>query len=1357
MSFKTTLTLLAVAVVGGLAWLLIGLLRSGAPANPTLDVLKKELTPESITRVEVSRGDRLVLLDKTGGEWALPGKWPVREPEVKQLIGTLTGLQSRFAPVPVGDSTNLKKYGLDHPLHVKVHAGGTDYKLDFGEGTDENNRFSRPTYLRLNDGPEVVRLAPGLYGLLAREQEHFMKRRLFDAERVTVKDGETSEKVEQLDAKSVAVKGQGNTSYTLARSGKDWEVKEPVQDHADPDKLKKILTGVPDVWVERFVDKKGKGLEEFGLKTPEQTLSVTRPNGAASTLLIGKQSEMKTRLVKKAGPAMPPGFPQKPQFDILHEEYKFAKLQDNDQIFEIKAERLKDVFVPLETLRDPQLARFQTDDVKAVEVQEGGRDLRFIKDKDNWRIEKPKAFEAESSKITDLLSKLSGLQARDQDVFDKMDPKFGLEKPATIKLRLEEGKDKKSREIVFLLGKVDGDKKKLYAQVQGQQRVNAVEEDLDKLVKRPVLTYRNRRVLDLKEDDLARIDVHKGGTTFALEQGKTSWRLAAPVQADVDTFKADQLVREASRLEAAEFVTDAPKKEDLDKVYGLEKPALKIQFGFKDAKKTAPSIMVGKKREGKDEYYARLDSDPTIFVLKKDTFETLDKDSLTYRKLDLWRVPAADVAELHLTRQIPATKQTKAGEEKFTLKRDGEAWKISGPFEAAADAALVKPMTEKLADPKVDRFVAHTAKDLGQYGLDQPYLRVAVKPAVKKEAAKEENKDDSKERVLLVGKETDKDKKTRYARLADGEAIFVVDDKLVEAVDHSALDLLDRKLLSVDPLDVQALQARRDKDGFTLKREKDQWRVVDSPAPAFTADPDAVQDTLRTLSGLKAKKIVAYGLKVDLVPYGLDKPATLKATARPAEDPKAKAVDHTLLLGKVVEGTKGERYARVEGGRAVAILDAATAEDLGRSYLDYVNRTALRLDGKKVTNVTRRAKEGVLEIVKQDKGWKIVHKPADLAADRPTVDDLLERLAELRAKRVAAYPAKDLVPFGLVKPDAELVLRLGNGKEKPKEHLIEIGQPVAKGSNERFARVDKGDTVIVLADELAEKLLAEPLQFRDRNLARIKTPNRAVQERQFLTLLRKAVFAQMDGDWKMIEPIQTEVEEADLKKLVEGVSDLRAYRLVAEKPDPKHGLSQPRATWHFTNDAKEELTLRLGAFDKAAGKRAYAQLGKDSLVFLLDEPLTALALGEFRSRKVWEKLDAVDVNKLRFAYAKDAFGLEKVAGKWQVTGKASAKVNATAVSDALGALARLKAELFIADKGADPKLFGLDPPALSLEIDTTSGKRTLLVGRQESESVGYYAQVAGTPDAPVFLLGAEAAGKIVRPLQGFLSAAEKSK
>src|SRR5437763_5106232 len=145
MNVKTTITLAALVVIGGIAMLFMRGPTKDDAGGPTVQFLTRELTPADLTRVEISRGDRKVTLEQSGpDEWTLPGKWPVRAAEVKDLVGTLTSLHTRFAPDALGDKPKLKEYGLDPAaVTVKVWLKGKEHMLRFGEEQSESNRFSR--------------------------------------------------------------------------------------------------------------------------------------------------------------------------------------------------------------------------------------------------------------------------------------------------------------------------------------------------------------------------------------------------------------------------------------------------------------------------------------------------------------------------------------------------------------------------------------------------------------------------------------------------------------------------------------------------------------------------------------------------------------------------------------------------------------------------------------------------------------------------------------------------------------------------------------------------------------------------------------------------------------------------------------------------------------------------------------------------------------------------------------------------------------------------------------------------------------------------------------------------------------
>jgi hypothetical protein len=1379
MNLKTTLALLVFAAAAGvLAWFgtdvpqRLGVApATTAPTADTLRILQGDLTADKLQSIKVEQGEQALELSRgKDGTWSLPGGWPPRQAEVKQLVALLTGLRSRFEPVAAPEGTNLHPYGLDHPAAtVTVRAGDKEYQLAFGEPPappepqdrdepEDHSRFARPTYLQLaeksGDGfdkkPEVVRLAPGLLVTLDRPVDYYQQRRLFPADRVA-KEGAGQEKEEKLEARALAVKDKNGGSYTLQRTGDEWELSAPVRDRVDPDKLKTILTAVPDIWAEQFVEKPKKDLAEYGLKDPEQTVQVTLPGrDKPVTLLIGKTSHTKVRMVMRPSP---PGVPVPPQPQPVHDEYRYAKLQDNDQIFEIRAERLKDVFVAADTVRDPQVARFHTADANRLEIDRPGQPkLVLAKEKDNWKVEEPLKAEAENSKVTELLDKLSGLQPHDKDVIDDKDAgkKYGLDRPAaTVKVTVAEEppgakkpaagtaeadkeKDKKkvTRTITVALGKRDAATKKLYVQTVGFARVSAVEDAVLPLVERPALAYRGRRVLDFLAGDVDTIKVQRGGETVALKQADGKWRLTEPVAAEADDGKASVLVGDLGRLEAVEYVRDAAKPDDLDKLYGLGKPALSITVHFRpDAKKPDQTLLVGKEREGKGEYFAKLAGSDSVFAVRKDIHDTLDQGSLAYRPLQLPPLQAQDITEVRVQKE---------GTEEYRLTHKDGAWKVAAPFDAAAVPTLVQPMADELANLRAERYEAHAAKDLAKYGLDKPHLRLTAVTGP------------GKERVLLVGKPADKEPGARFARLADGDAVFVVGTKLLSAVDHGALDLLDRKLLTLDQGAIERLRSQTGDARLLLQRDKDGWRVTESPAPPFAADRDAVEGALNAWSNLRAERFAAYGPKADLAKYGLDKPsATATATVKGAGE-------HTLELGKPVEGENGARYARLDHGPGVVVLPSTIANDLTRGYLDYANRTLLTFDPAAVNSLAERKGSDTLEVVKRDDGWALV-KPVDQPADEPTVQNLLGQLTG-KAERVAAYPAKDLKPFGLDEPAAVVTLRLAGAEGKKTELVLKVGKPVAEAGKggERFAQAQGSQTVVVLPAALADGLLGGPLGFRNRVVKTFVDADRAVLERG----PRKAVFARVEGTWKLTEPLEAEADNAELDNLIQAVARLRASEFVADKlTDAKlkvYGLDKPEMHWRFLDGDKEELNLLVGRREKGGG-RCYARLEKGDLVFVLDPAVTGKLFAEYRKRDAWNpSLDSAQADRLTYTRGGSSFTLEKVDGTWRLEGKPDAKIKSEAVSDALAAIAGLKAERYVVDKGADLKLYGLEPPELVIEVQTPSGRRVLHVGRPEGGSKRYYARVPDK-ERDVFVIAEADAARIVRDLPAFTGATKAEK
>ncbi|HEV3116579.1 MAG TPA: DUF4340 domain-containing protein, partial [Gemmataceae bacterium] len=230
MNLRTTFILLILVGAGAVAWRLSRHETRTSTDDGTAAVPDSELSRKKLTKIEVQNaGRQLVLVRSSDSEWSLPGTWPTRKQAVDELVDVVAGLSStRFVPLPL-----KKEFGLEQPaVQVIIWSGTQRHRLAFAEDPTESNRFSRPTYVQVDDRPEAIRLAPGLVSILQRPPDYYQQRRLFPSQRGAGAD--------RLKAKSIAVKGPAG-GYVLARKAEEWQLTGPVRDQADPDKVKAVV------------------------------------------------------------------------------------------------------------------------------------------------------------------------------------------------------------------------------------------------------------------------------------------------------------------------------------------------------------------------------------------------------------------------------------------------------------------------------------------------------------------------------------------------------------------------------------------------------------------------------------------------------------------------------------------------------------------------------------------------------------------------------------------------------------------------------------------------------------------------------------------------------------------------------------------------------------------------------------------------------------------------------------------------------------------------------------------------------------------------------------------------------------
>jgi len=361
-------------------------------------------------------------------------------------------------------------------------------------------------------------------------------------------------------------------------------------------------------------------------------------------------------------------------------------------------------------------------------------------------------------------------------------------------------------------------------------------------------------------------------------------------------------------------------------------------------------------------------------------------------------IDAAKIEELQIA--------SSAGET-TALRKVDKVWQLTAPIAGPADQTEAANAASNLASADVQRVIDEKPGDLAPYGLATPRVTITFHLA-----------GDKTPRVLLLGDKNPAGSDL-YAKLPDAPRVFLVSAYLEGAFDKGVFGFRDKRVLTFDREKIDRLDVAAGAAKATVARQGDTWsvtapvnaradfgviesvlsRLANGQMKAITWDPDAPAKPSVTAGG---KPPTAAATRHSLKDYGLD-PAehrlTLGAGSTVAE----------ILLGKATP--EGDVYAKDASRSMVFTIEKALADDLTRSPTDFRSKdifgfrafTGTRLE------VVRAGKTLAFERKKgaeKDASLKWVAVPPTPAADEATIEDLVSKVATLRAESFAdALPA----------------------------------------------------------------------------------------------------------------------------------------------------------------------------------------------------------------------------------------------------------------------------------------------------------------------------------------------------------------
>ena len=412
----------------------------------------------------------------------------------------------------------------------------------------------------------------------------------------------------------------------LEKQGANWTFTKPFKARGDNQQIADMLSNVLTARIADFItDTKEPGA--FGLAEPRATLTLSAEGEKTPLVLqIGAPQVEKKEDPAKDGAAADPKDPkpaaekkEAPPVNV------HVKLSTREGVVTVPVAIEALIAKQPNDLRDQSLMRVQGDMVDRISIETPGREKIVLGRKgEEWvrKIEGKSDEPANGGAANKLLNTLVNAKVSRFVADLASDLKgFGLDQPTTVTLSsystegTPETKPGEKPIVRLMLGRFEGDAG--YAKLDDEPFIVAV----DKLLMQDIWTdpvqWQDLKVLDLKKEDLAAIEITRTGqppVAYTRDKEK-GWKLSKG-DGTVNQNAAGSLVNALSALRAVRW-TGAT-----DKIaHGIETPNVVISYTMADKK--AGRLTIGTKSK-EEMWHAVLDGRPGTFLINMPDFDALN-------------------------------------------------------------------------------------------------------------------------------------------------------------------------------------------------------------------------------------------------------------------------------------------------------------------------------------------------------------------------------------------------------------------------------------------------------------------------------------------------------------------------------------------------------------------------------------------------------------------------------------------------------------------------------------------------------------------------------------------------------------
>ncbi|MGC9053617.1 MAG: DUF4340 domain-containing protein, partial [Candidatus Hydrogenedens sp.] len=521
-------------------------------------------------------------------------------------------------------------------------------------------------------------------------------------------------------------------------------------------------------------------------------------------------------------------------------------------------------------------------------------------------------------------------------------------------------------------------------------------------------------------------------------------------------------------------------------------------------------------------------------------------------------------------------------DEKVTLKKEGDKWRVSTHFNSPAKKETVEDYLDKIVKlqgemraevPTDDALADYNLKDDQAFHLDvftsaegEPALRLLVGKSpnyqltfVRKAGERKiyDGGVNFRQEAGIYGDDTSK--APGPDRWLDKDILKVEKDKITRL----AYEMPDKKLIferkekevPQEQTSENANEGAKEgsKEGEPQPKKKEYEWVLVQGGTGEKHKETGLQNLLGRFANLTASSIVDPAKKAD---WGLETPTFKLTISREAES------DVVLEAGRPNPAQNG--YIRVASNSEDIVYEVSkyTFEQIFPKGQDLFDLPSLNLDKDKIQQVTIEQPEGKVVVQKDGNDWKVIEPVIDLNVQATTLNTLTSALASWKASDYADNDV-DVGEF-----NKKIVFKAGE-----EEHTFKVAG-TARSIDGVYATLDDKPIRLVMNRIDANKILLKPrdvYELKILDFATDKVTSVEIKEGDVVQTLKKGE----GGDWILVaqDGKETKLINTNVMDLLSRLSGLQGEDI---RPDLNWKSFTPTYTMRINITDTEPLDFSIG-------------------------------------------------------------------------------------------------------------------------------------------------------------------------------------